>query len=401
MAVKTYTLTDARQGTSDDFELDTSGFAEAARRIAVTKRTLRGGLRDGVEVVEIFNGRLQVCVVPTRGMGIWKVRRQDVPEALSSSTGGPASVQLGWNAPVHGPVHPKFVPLFAPDGLGWLQGFDEWLVRCGLESNGAPEWDEKNILRWPLHGKIANTPAHRVELAVDDATGEIHLTGIVDESKLYHNKLRLTSTIRMQADTLRFDILDEVTNLSAEEGELELLYHCNFGPPLLDPGARVVLPVRQVIPRDARAAEGIATWDSIGNEQPGYAEQVYFFELLADTAGRTQALLRNAHGNAGCSLHFNRQQLPGFTLWKSTQAAADGYVTGLEPATNLPNPRSFEKDQGRVIRLKPGEHRQMALGVELHADAESVAAAEAAIARLQGAAKPIVHAQPQPGWCPM
>ena len=28
-----------------------------------------------------------------------------------------------------------------PSGLGWLDGFDELLVRCGLESNGAPEFD--------------------------------------------------------------------------------------------------------------------------------------------------------------------------------------------------------------------------------------------------------------------
>ena len=38
----------------------------------VSKRTLRGGLRDGVDLVEVTNGDLSFSVLPTRGMGIWK-----------------------------------------------------------------------------------------------------------------------------------------------------------------------------------------------------------------------------------------------------------------------------------------------------------------------------------------
>ena len=35
----------------------------------------------------------------------------------------------------------------------------------------------------------------------------------------------------------------------------------------------------------------------------------------------------------------------------------DGYVTGLEPGTDYPNPRSFEREKGRVVKLGP-RHRQ-------------------------------------------
>ena len=69
------------------------------------------------------------------------------------------------------PVNPAFVPLMEPAGLGWLDGFNELLCRCGLESNGPPEFDEAGRLLRPLHGRIANTPAHRVELIVDEAGG--------------------------------------------------------------------------------------------------------------------------------------------------------------------------------------------------------------------------------------
>ena len=68
------------------------------------------------------------------------------------------------------------------------------------------------------------------------------------------------------------------------------------------------------------------------------------------------------------SLAFNHRQLPYFTLWKSQRLPGDGYVTGLEPGINFPNVKSFERQQGRVARLEPGESRQFEF--ELHAHAE-------------------------------
>ena len=39
---------------------------------SVRKHTLRGGLRDGVEVIEVHNGALAYTLLPTRGMGLWR-----------------------------------------------------------------------------------------------------------------------------------------------------------------------------------------------------------------------------------------------------------------------------------------------------------------------------------------
>src|SRR5438046_2587173 len=101
------------------------------------------GIRAGVDVLALDNGKLRLDVVPTRGMGIHRVAvkgDQEVPT-------------IGWKSPVRGPVHPSLVNLGEPSGLGWLDGFDEFLVRCGLESNGAPDFDSKTgRLTYPLHG---------------------------------------------------------------------------------------------------------------------------------------------------------------------------------------------------------------------------------------------------------
>ena len=78
---------------------------------------------------------------------------------------------------------------------------------------------------------------------------------------------------------------------------------------------------------------------------------------------------------------------------------ADGYVTGIEPGTNYPNPRSYEGEQGRVVKLAPGGKQAFDVTVEVHTSDKEVAAAEAAVAKVQAGRKPKVFDEPQPRWC--
>ena len=138
MAVKRWTLTDVSNGVYvDEIKLTHDSVGGTAKGYEITKRTLRGGLCDGVDMIHIDNGRLEIDVLPTRGMGLWKAWLD--------------GEEIGWQSPVRGPVHPKYVPLMEPGGLGWLEGFGELLVRCGLESNGAPEFGDNGRLVYPLH----------------------------------------------------------------------------------------------------------------------------------------------------------------------------------------------------------------------------------------------------------
>jgi hypothetical protein len=169
--------------------------------------------------------------------------------------------------------------------------------------------------------------------------------------------------------------------------------------PLLDAGARVVAPAKTVVPRNARAVEGLKNWDSYSAEQSGFAEQVYFLELLGDSSGQTQVLLQNAHATRGVSLRFSNRQLPCFSVWKNTTAAADGYVTGLEPGTNFPNPRSFEEQRGRVVQLAAGASSNFDLQLVVHPSADAVAAAGRAVNELRHGREPAIFDQPQADWC--
>jgi galactose mutarotase-like enzyme len=386
MAVKSWTLTDLSQDKYvDRIKIGPQEVGGSAEGYSITKHTLRGGLSDGVDVIRVDNGKFSFIVIPTRGMGIWK--------------GWIDHAEIGWKSPVQGPVHPQHVDLGEPSGLGWLDGFDELFVRCGLVSNGAPEFEENGTLKYPLHGRIQNKPAHKVEVSVDGDTGEITITGEVDENRFHFNRLRLTTTIKTKVGETGFRVHDRVANLGGHTTGIQMLYHINFGLPMLDAGSQLVAPIRTVIPRNDHAASGIDNWNSYAAEQAGFEEQVYFLDLASAEDGTTQTMLKNAHSTQGVSLHFNKSQLPCFTLWKDTQDGRDGCVTGLEPGTNFPNPRSYEEEQKRVIDVPAGGSFGFDISLEVHPDAKSVEAAEQKIAALQEGVKPSVFNKPQKGWC--
>ena len=178
---------------------------------------------------------------------------------------------------------------------------------------------------------------------------------------------------------------------------MQLLYHVNLGPPLLGCGGEVVVAIDELAPRDEPAAADIATWNRYAAPQPGRGEQVHFARVRPDAAGFASALLVSPDGSQGARLAWRAESLPCFTLWKNQGGLADGYVTGLEPGTNYPNPRGFEEQQGRVVALEPGEQVRFNLELE-YFSGESLAAAREAIGTLAAASPPEIHARPRPEW---
>jgi galactose mutarotase-like enzyme len=387
MGQQSWTITDVESGVNvEQLELTRREIKRAPASFQVSKQTLRGGLQDGVDLLTVNNGKVSIDIVPTRGMSLWQ-----------ASIDGD---RIGWRSPVRGPVHPKFVDLGEPSGLGWLDGFDELMVRCGLESNGAPEFDDKGILVYPLHGRIGNRPAQHVSVHVDDDEGMILVRGVVEETRFHFLKLRLVTELRTRFGETAIHIHDRVENISASPATVQMLYHTNFGLPLLDAGAQLVAPVKAVAPRNDHAAEGMSNWSSYSAPEAGFEEQVYFLELLADEDKATRMMLKNAHGTRGVSLQYNTSTLPCFTVWKNTTAGEDGCVTGLEPGTNYPNPRSFEGEQGRVAELEAGGHVDFEFGIAFQQTADEVQGVEQVIQELQGDHVPTVYDAPRSGWNP-
>jgi galactose mutarotase-like enzyme len=349
-----------------------------AEPLSISSRTLHGGRQEGVDLITINNGRIAITVIPTRGMGILNVQSRDV--------------RLEWNSPVKQVVHPQFITLEGRGGLGWLEGFNEWLARCGLEFAGGPGKDtfitntgDQAEMDLTLHGKIANIPASEIEVVVDrHPPYRIRLRGRVDEFMFFGPKLELWTEISTEPNSPSFRVEDTVTNRGGADQEFELIYHVNFGAPLLEESSRFVAPLRQVTPINARAARAVAQYETFAGPTQGFVEEVFCLWPRADQDGRATIMLRNAAGDQAASMAYDLQSLPCLTLWKNTNSLEEGYVTGLEPGTNFPYNRRIERKAGRLQKLAPGQTRSFIIDHTIHSGEDDVRRVADRIAAIQG-----------------
>ena len=333
---------------------------------SVDRRILRGGKQEGVEILTLNNGKLQIQIIPTRGMGILDVKMD--------------GIRLGWNSPVKEVVHPSHIDLESRGGLGWLEGFNEWMVRCGLEFAGHPGTDQfinntgdPTTLDLTLHGKIQNIPASSYEIVVDpDPPHRIRIRGTVYESFFYGPKLKLVTEVSTLPGSETFQISDHLTNEGASAQEFQLIYHGNYGSSILEKGAMVYAPASSVTPMNANAARSLDSWNTYLGPTKGYVEQVYLLEPLGDENSSTMALLVNQDADLATSVRWNVTELPYLTIWKNTASVEDGYVTGIEPATGFPFNRLVERKYGRVPKLDSGESRSFTLDFGIHVGSDKV-----------------------------
>src|SRR5258707_12498638 len=119
---------------------------------------------------------------------------------------GVYGLELRWKYPEALSVNPAFDETRDRGVYDWQTGYNERLCRCWLEFNGPPT-DEGT-----LHGRIANRPAHFVQVSVaTDGPGTISVSGSVDETTMFGSSLRLKSTVQTEAGSNRIRITDDVT----------------------------------------------------------------------------------------------------------------------------------------------------------------------------------------------
>ncbi|HIL73047.1 MAG TPA: DUF4432 family protein, partial [Verrucomicrobia bacterium] len=265
-------LTSAKRDThAESWQLTSSDFSgyKGDARWSINKRTLHGGKQEGVDLIEVDNGRLQFRVIPTRGMSVLDVTMGDV--------------RLGWNSPVKEVVHPGYINLHDRGGLGWLDGFNEWLVRCGLSFAGHPGEDkfinnvgDEAVMDLTLHGKIGNIPASDVIVAVDrEAPHRIRIRGRVHEVSFYGPNLEIWTEISTVPGSGAFRIRDVLTNNGTYDEEFQIIYHANFGRPLLGKGAKLLAASEKIVPFNANAAKAIGQQAVYAAPTKGFTEEVY------------------------------------------------------------------------------------------------------------------------------
>lgn len=312
---------------------------------------LGDGFERGVRVADIRTGSgLTFTVLLDRGMDIgW------------ASFGG---ASLSWRSPTTaaGPAY------YEPEGLGWLRGFHGGLVNtCGLTYFGAPGLDEGQPLG--LHGRASYIPAVQTAYGGDwhGDDYELWLTGQIRQAVVFGENLVLRRRISARLGESRLFIEDSVTNEGYQSTPHMLLYHINFGFPVVSEHTELLAASAEINPRDAAAETGLAQHNRFQPPTPGYTEQVFYHTLKADAEGYAQAALVNRNFGGGQGLggyvRFALAQLPRLIQWKMMGQST--YVCGLEPTTNWAGGRAEERAEGRLQFLEPGESRryQVEIGV--------------------------------------
>jgi len=317
---------------------------------------LTEGTEAGVELIQVRTGAgLTYNVSPLRCLDISLTEFDGVP--------------ISWQSP-NGDAHPGY---YNAAGFEWLRtAVGGLLMTCGLRQVGSPDEDQGESLG--LHGRIHHTPARQVA-AQGSWIGneyEMVISGIIEETRIFGEYLRLTRKIQSRLGENMILIKDKVENLGFESTSLMLLYHFNFGFPLMSENTKIIFPSKKVIPREAETPlEGYDKWQK---PTQAYQERVYYHEdIVKSPVGNSwaMAIIQNPEfpladgGNCDLSVHLSwaTENLPRLVQWKMPGAGV--HVLGIEPANCYVEGRVKERERGTLVILEPGQSLSYELKLEI------------------------------------
>lgn len=258
----------------------------------------------------------------------------------------------------------------AVEGVKWLDSFGGGLLTtCGLTHVGGPEEDEYGSRG--LHDRISHVPAAVESIIQPDLRKgnlDLRITGRMTQSSVFGPHLELKRTIAARLGTPAIEIHDEVTNVGNDTVPHMILYHINFGWPLVDEGSEITWK-GDWESRDEESSK-IFNGDNNFMECPppmdahrGYGEAAAFIDIAQDDNGMCHCGVTNRSIGLNLSLEFPKKQLNWVTNWQHW--GRDEYVMALEPGTHPPIGQSAARKKGDLIELEVGETRSYDIRIQI------------------------------------
>jgi len=267
---------------------------------------------------------------------------------------------------------------FSNKGIDWIKTFGGGLlVTCGLDHIGGPESDEYG--ERGLHGAVSNIPAEIVSIIQPDPFSgkmDMSITGRIKQMQPMGIQLELKRTISGTLGQASISIHDEVINRGNSPAPHMLLYHFNFGWPLVDEGTQIIWQ-GEWQPRETgynnrifKKGNDFRRCPAPLDEHSGAGEEAVYIDATADDNGQCFCGLHNAKIGIAVALKFQKKQLPWLTNWQHWGKGE--YVTGLEPGTNPPVGQAKAREKNELLFLQPGQARSYDLGMEVLNNEESI-----------------------------
>lgn len=264
------------------------------------------------------------------------------------------------------------------EGLQWLYSFGGGLLAtCGLAHAGGPESDESE--KRALHGRISDIPAAIESInQPDPAVGKLDMsiTGVVREAQLFGANLELKRTISSTIGEPTIRIHDVVTNRGSIIAPHMMLYHCNFGWPLVDEGTDIVW-------KGDCESRGLDMDNALFNSGHNYrkcinpienhrggGESCGFIDVTPDSNGICTVGFNNRKLNMALAMTYKKKQLPALCNWQHWGFGE--YVCALEPGTNPPIGLNKAREQKELITIAPGESKTYDLELTVLTDEKQI-----------------------------
>ena len=310
------------------------------------KMRFADGSANQMETIDIRTGSgLSFQILNDRGMGLGKADYKGIP--------------LAWVSPIL-EVAPWF---YQPTGNGWLGTFGGGLMTsCGLTNVGSPSIVDGSEIG--LHGRISHIPAS--DVCIDkkwrkDGSYRIKITGTVFDHRVLGHSLELKRSYEIKMGESTIKIHDEICNLGNKPEPLMILYHFNFGYPLISETTKITMnPKSKIMMRDKEFNNEIKEWNVLHHPQIGYSERVYHHLFEPKEKGDLATItIQNQIGNMRLSAHldFPIQSLNRLVQWK--MLGEKEYVLGIEPANCFSSGRDNASEQGELEFLNAGDTKSI------------------------------------------
>jgi len=303
------------------------------RQIAGTRHcTLTNGGAGGVRAIDVHTGGgLQYTILPDRGLDI----------SLASF--------CGVNFAYLSPQEELSAAYCNCQKNEWLRTFfGGLLTTCGPVNFGPACTDGESS--FGIHGRFNATSATNVCDLTDIENRVISISGSIANYVLFGEKLEIRRTISSPVGENTIHIRDVVMNHGDEATPNMMLYHINFGYPLLDVNATISVNSQTCAGYNEYSQRYIGELGAFGPPDAANQEKNYLHTMSRDRKG-IASVYNNALG-FGVEIRFNADTLPFLTQWKCERAR--DYVLALEPSNAPCESIADVRKAGKLPMLKPG-----------------------------------------------